>query len=486
MADIRIRANGRVVGSSHQKRQTGTLLPAQTCAQAMNEQTIPIMNKSRSLKNFLKNKPLFIIIVVLIAALVTGWLFHSHSVVERKARRAKLPHLLPTVKIHDVGNASSLTTFTPSTPKKTMVIAMPVNNEFSNKRLRKLSFDASATIVKIELSANDCLQRLRVFDEAVQRFAPTADIVVALDEDAALAQHWLSLQTDEQAAAVSATSDNAAGREKDTCMNPNAVLPMKGTWHNITSNTLTVWENGVPTDITAPVTPKKRLTDELETYLRHNLLNIPELSVLNKLPVIELPAMTGSDTLVLFYSGDGGWRGIDKKMSGNISGAGISVVGVDVLDYYWDFKTPEQSALELSQLMAHYRQAWGIKHFVIAGYSFGADVLPALYNRLPAHDQADIGSIILLSFARSANFEIRIEGMIGKDAGKFPTAPEMARLPADKVLCVYGTEEARKSGCTDSAVVGKVLPFPGNHHFNEEYETVANHLIEFIKRPSEQ
>lgn len=452
----------------------------------MNELTMPIMNKSKSVKTLLSNKPLCVIIVVLIAALVTGWLFHSHSVVERKARRAKLPHLLPTVQIHDLGNASSLTTFVPSTSHKTIVVALPVTNELNNKRLRKLSFDASATIVKIELSPQDCLQRLRVFDDALRRYAPTADIVVGLDEDAPLAQHWLSLQANEHATAVSAVADNMPDSEKDACMGPNAVLPMKGTLHNITSNTLTVWENGVPTNITAPVTPKKRLTDQLETYLRHTLLNIPELSVLNKLPLVELPATTGSDTLTLFYSGDGGWRGIDKKISERISGAGISVVGVDVLDYYWDFKTPEQSAQELSELMQHYRQAWGIRHFVIAGYSFGADVLPALYNRLPAEDQADIGSIILLSFARSANFEIRIEGMIGKDAGKFPTAPEMARLPADKVLCVYGTDEARKSGCTDSAVLGKVLPFPGNHHFNEDYETVANHLIDFIKRSSEQ
>nr|WP_110947576.1 AcvB/VirJ family lysyl-phosphatidylglycerol hydrolase [Pseudomonas bohemica] len=133
--------------------------------------------------------------------------------------------------------------------------------------------------------------------------------------------------------------------------------------------------------------------------------------------------------------------------------------------------------------MEHYRRVWGIKHFILAGYSFGADVLPALYNRLPAIDQADVDSIVLLSFARNANFEIRIEGMMGEDTGKYMTAPEMAQLPAKKVFCVYGTDEARKSGCTDTVTVGKTLGIPGNHHFNDDYDTLSTYLIDFMKRP---
>ena len=35
----------------------------------------------------------------------------------------------------------------------------------------------------------------------------------------------------------------------------------------------------------------------------------------------------------------------------------------------------------LTELMQHYRQKWGTQRFVLVGYSFGADVLPATYNR---------------------------------------------------------------------------------------------------------
>ncbi len=426
------------------------------------------------------------VVIGLVLALVTALLLHSHSVVERKARRATLPRVLPTVQTHDLGGSSTLTLFVPNNSTKTIVIAAPINNDLNTKRLRKLSFDASATLLKVELPATDCLQALRLFDESMRRFAPAADIVVGLDEEAILAQRWLSLQKNEQAIAVSLTTDSIGEPAKEVCAGPATVLPSKGTWHNVTSNKLTIWRNGVATHVTSPVTPRKLVSEELETYLRHQILNIPELNILNKLPLMELPATAPSDTLTIFYSGDGGWRGLDKKVSERISDAGISVVGVDALNYYWDFKSPEKSASELSEMMGHYRQVWGIKHFILAGYSFGADVLPALYNRLPAVDKADIDSIVLLSFARNANFEIRIEGMMGKDTGKYSTAPEMAQLPASKVFCIYGTDEARKSGCTDTTIVGKVLGVPGNHHFNDDYDTLSGYLIDFMKRPLEQ
>ncbi|TDV64305.1 virulence factor family protein [Pseudomonas sp. LP_7_YM] len=443
------------------------------------------MKTTQTLRRRLKSRISLVSVIGLVLALMAAFILHSHSVGERKARRAMLPRLLPTVQTHDLGGSSTLTLFVPNHSKKTIVIAVPINNDLGTKRLRKLSFDASATILKVELPTADCLQALRLFDESLRRFAPSADIVVGLDQEAILAQRWLSLQNNEQAIAVSLTTDGIGAPARDVCAGPATVLPSKGTWHNITSNKLTVWENGVATDVTTPITPRTLISEELETYLRHEILNIPELNMLNKLPLIELPAANYSDTLTIFYSGDGGWRGLDKHVSERMADIGISVVGVDALDYYWDFKSPEKSAAELSELMEHYRQVWGIKHFVIAGYSFGADILPALYNRLPATDQADITSIMLLSFARSANFEIRIEGMIGKDAGKYLTAPEMAQLPADKVFCVYGTDEAHKSGCTDTRVVGKALGIPGNHHFNDDYDTVSTHLIDFIRRSSE-
>ncbi len=123
-------------------------------------------------------------------------------------------------------------------------------------------------------------------------------------------------------------------------------------------------------------------------------------------------------------------------------------------------KSPEQSASDLTQLMQHDRQKWGIKRFVLTGYSFGADVWPAIYN-LPATEQQRVDAVILLAFARSGSFEIDVDGWLGKAGMETDTGPDMAKLPADKVLRIDGVEEVDESGCTTKTAVGEATKLPG-------------------------
>jgi type IV secretory pathway VirJ component len=58
----------------------------------------------------------------------------------------------------------------------------------------------------------------------------------------------------------------------------------------------------------------------------------------------------------------------------------------------------------------------------------------------------------------------------------------MAKLPGDKVLCVYGIEEKDESGCTDKTAVGEKLQLPGGHHFDENYPALAKRLIAVINK----
>ncbi|PXC08837.1 virulence factor family protein, partial [Pseudomonas aeruginosa] len=160
---------------------------------------------------------------------------------------------------------------------------------------------------------------------------------------------------------------------------------------------------------------------------------------------------------------------------------GYPVVGIDTLRYYWQHKSPEQSAADLSKLMQHYREKWGAKRFVLAGYSFGADILPAIYNRLPGKDQQQVKAMLLLALARTGSFEIEVEGWLGKAGEEAATGPEMARLPAAKVFCIYGAEEKDESGCTQSQAVGEKLELPGGHHFDEDYLSLAKKMLQAIR-----
>ncbi len=148
----------------------------------------------------------------------------------------------------------------------------------------------------------------------------------------------------------------------------------------------------------------KLLDEEVKKMLGESL----KLSL--AMPIVEVSTKNPNETVTIFYSGDGGWQDLDKIVANEMAAQNYPVVGVDALRYFWNRVTPEQATADLIETMAYYRKHWGAKSFVLAGFSFGADLLPALYNRLPAADKDSVAQLTLLSLADSTNFEIHVAG----------------------------------------------------------------------------
>jgi type IV secretory pathway VirJ component len=201
------------------------------------------------------------------------------------------------------------------------------------------------------------------------------------------------------------------------------------------------------------------------------------------MPVVEVPVAKPSTNVTLFYSGDGGWRDLDRTVAGEMAALNYPVVGVDVLRYFWEHKTPEQAAADLSATMAYYRKNWGSKTFVLAGYSFGADIMPAIYNRLPAQDKDSVALLVLIALAKSADFEIHVSGWLGQSAGEQPLAPELAQISKAKILCIYGIEEKADTACTDLLnSEAKILELPGGHHFDQDYPKLTRQILDVYRQ----
>jgi type IV secretory pathway VirJ component len=200
---------------------------------------------------------------------------------------------------------------------------------------------------------------------------------------------------------------------------------------------------------------------------------------LEDLPLVELPVDTAGSVMAVIYSGDGGWRDIDKDIAGYLQSKGVPVVGVDSLRYFWAEKKPDQTAKDLDRILEHYRAAWHRPDVLLIGYSFGADVLPFAYNRLPPAAKAAVRRLVLLGPSLSADFEIHVTGWLGLDSGPEapPLAPELKRLDPGLVECVYGREE-EDSGCTLPELAGATLvKTEGGHHFDGDYVTLAQDIL---------
>ncbi len=408
---------------------------------------------------------LYLLVPLLLAALggvLAFWLW------TRPAPEARLEQLS--------SNGASITRVTPGVhPKARVAIGVPQDQALTDKQLLDLSQAGEAQLVQVVLPPNDCSKQQQVMGQALAELSDKPTLVAGIGPGAAQAWRWLASQNDDKARAISVDFTV----EQPGCQAPLPKAAAHGHWN-------VAW-NDNPDDASAAFV---RDQANAETSISDYDIHLPQVLKAQltqalvghdgnalAIPVVEVPAGQTTDTVTLFLSGDGGWRDLDRDVAGEMAKLGYPVVGIDTLRYYWQHKTPEQSAADLSELMQHYRQKWGTKRFVLTGYSFGADVLPAIYNRLPVEDQQRIDAVMLLAFARSGSFEIEVEGWLGKEGQEAPTGPEMAKLPASKVVCVYGVEEADESGCTDGTAVGERMKLPGGHHFDENYPALAKRLI---------
>ncbi|SPB13180.1 virulence factor [Caballeronia novacaledonica] len=197
------------------------------------------------------------------------------------------------------------------------------------------------------------------------------------------------------------------------------------------------------------------------------------------LPLIELRAAQPTDLLAIVISGDGGWRDLDKTMALALQRDGVSVIGIDSLRYFWSEKTPQQTANDLARVIRTYNARWHTSHVALLGYSFGADVMPFAYNRLPDAVREQVSYISLMGFAPDADFQIRVTGWLGMRASEqaLKVRPEFNKLPPSMVQCIYGEKE-EDTLCPQLTKTGiEVVKLPGDHHFGGDYDALARRIL---------
>ncbi len=217
------------------------------------------------------------------------------------------------------------------------------------------------------------------------------------------------------------------------------------------------------------------------------------------LPVIELMPQAGQlehefkNIGVLFFSGDGGWRDIDQQVGRVLAENGLHVLGVDALRYFWRKRTPQAVAADVAALLEQQGTRQGTnKHpvtqsWVLIGYSFGANILPLVYERLPPALRERVVLSVLLSPELRTDFEIHMAGWLGAQAGghTMPILPSLLSIPAPRVLCVQGLDEGASSLCSQPALPQagvEVLRLPGGHHYDEDYPALAMKIMDALRK----
>jgi len=205
---------------------------------------------------------------------------------------------------------------------------------------------------------------------------------------------------------------------------------------------------------------------------------------LNDLPLVEVARKgTGSDTLAMIISGDGGWTGIDRDIAGALSLKGLDVVGLNSLQYFWTRRTPEEASRDLDRVLRHYLVQWKKERVILIGYSFGADVLPFMVNRLSPSIRDRVSLIVLMGLDEKIDFEFHLTNWLPgyANSNSLPVLPEVKRLKGKRMLCLQGSKE-NESLCRklDSSIAQSIV-LQGGHHFGGDYEAISDIIVKELE-----
>jgi len=244
---------------------------------------------------------------------------------------------------------------------------------------------------------------------------------------------------------------------------------------------MSVQKNYLPYLIDSYKKIKKAASYSEMVTAKHQFSALPQAEKLTTdMPLIVLP-VSRNDTmpLLVFISGDGGWTSFDNGVSEKLVEKGIPVIGLDAQKYFWEARTPEATAAELTKVIRHYLAAWNKKSLVLCGYSFGADVIPFIVTRLPGDLKYMMKSAVMMSPDPKGDFEIHVADMLsfGSSNDKYNVLGEVKKSSSLHINCIFGKDEESEIPklFKNAGTIIKLLP--GSHHYNNDFSAISNEIL---------
>jgi type IV secretory pathway VirJ component len=291
------------------------------------------------------------------------------------------------------------------------------------------------------------------------RYTQNAQHELVFEPAAGLRQPWVALQGQQDQVCDPHAADRFAARVPGGAL---VKLPLVGHGFSVERNWMPQFRAAYAQLAARPAAPAAA----------------PEIS---DLPLQEVPTGAAAQEFALLLTGDGGWAGLDQELAARLAANGVPTVALNSLKYFWTQRTPQQTTEDVARVLHHYLVAWHAQRVLMIGYSFGADVLPFVVNRLPPDLRGRVASVSLLGIDAHAAFEVHVAEWVGGEGGGPPTRPELAALQGMPVLCIYG--EGETDSICPQMPAGMVTreQIGAGHHFSGEYARLADRILGFSR-----
>ena len=185
---------------------------------------------------------------------------------------------------------------------------------------------------------------------------------------------------------------------------------------------------------------------------------------------------------VLYISGDGGFNNFSTGLCNAINKAGYSITAISAKSYFWDKKKPEQAATDITAYLQKQFQNSKNQQLVLAGYSFGADVMPFIVTKLPDSIKRKLISVVLLSPSTSTDFEVHWSDIFGDNKKRnMDVVAEINKMSIPKTTTIFGNDEGNFPLKNIKLKNYSNENLPGGHHFDGNTDEVAKTMIKYFK-----
>ena len=210
-------------------------------------------------------------------------------------------------------------------------------------------------------------------------------------------------------------------------------------------------------------------------------VNRADLIDISDLPyhIVSAPDDT-TKAIMFFISGDGGFTSFDQSICDEFAKKGYPVVGLDALKYFWGRKDADDVVADVQKLLTYYKNYWHKSEFIFVGYSFGADAIPVIVNRLDQEFKRQTKIVGLLSPTTSADLEIHVGDMLSvrAKAGQYDLAIELNNLTFARTVCLYGDDEKEEIKSKISNQKVEFVTVKGGHHFGSDFKKLTELILQ--------
>lgn len=182
--------------------------------------------------------------------------------------------------------------------------------------------------------------------------------------------------------------------------------------------------------------------------------------------------------VVLFTSGEGGWRRFDDVIAGYLAGLGYWVGGVDAMDYFWQPQDDRQAlandfrACDSALAKAAGRGVDG--PLVLGGFSFGADLAPWLAGAGGWGNR--VRGLLMIGPDETGSLAFRLSEILGFESKEhvYSVAEALRGLPRTPVAFIHGEKDGGSAAQSLHERAGdprKLIVIAGaDHHYSGHEE----------------